>query len=238
MACHQFEQNVYYLPAVANNPGAEGTSWNTDAELNSRAAIPVDYEVHLLRTNQDNPTPAVAGPFFLEANAGVRFVDIVEALFATETGGALRIVVEEPCKSAGTTLITSRTYNDAATGTFGQYIPGVSEAGLIPAGQTVRLIQLSENDAFRTNLGLLNGTDSELTVSIRYSAADGSVLGEESITLQAYEHRQFRAFTRATQDAVDDGYIDLWTDTAGGLFYGYASVVDNLSGDPVYVRPL
>ena len=31
--------------------------------------------------------------------------------------------------------------------------------------------------------------------------------------------------------------IDLQTGTAGGLFYGYASVVDNLSGDPIFVPP-
>ncbi|MEW6338599.1 MAG: hypothetical protein ACOY3Y_04220 [Acidobacteriota bacterium] len=34
---------------------------------------------------------------------------------------------------------------------------------------------------------------------------------------------------------VSDGYAVLRTPTPGGRFYAYASVVDNRSGDPIYV---
>jgi PKD repeat protein len=235
--CDAGEESTFYLAAVANNPGDAGTSWNTDVEINNRGATALTYEVHLLRTGQGNPSPAVAGPLPLAAGSGARHADIVETLFAAQTSGALRVVVTQPSQAPGDVLISSRTFNDAASGTFGQFIPGVLESDLVPAGREVRLIQLAETSAFRTNLGLLNGTGANLAVEVRYGLADGTVLGEETITLAPFEHRQFRAFTRATQAAVDDGVIDLQTGTAGGLFYGYASVVDNLSGDPVFVPP-
>jgi PKD repeat protein len=231
--------NVVYIPVAANTAGVGGTDWSSDVEVSNRGQGYVRYDVNLLASGRDNSDPQVAGTFTLAPGLAVRYVDAVEELFDFEGTGALRFVLAEYGKSGPTTLITSRTYTTSSSGTFGQFIPGVSESALVPAGQSVRLQQLSENQAFRTNVGLLNGSDQVLVVHLRYVLADGTMLGEESIGLEPYEHRQLnRAFTRVTADTVDDAHVDAWTDTEGGVFYCYASVVDNLSGDPTFISPM
>jgi hypothetical protein len=44
-----------------------------------------------------------------------------------------------------------------------------------------------------------------------------------------------RIFQQVTGSDVSDGYIVVSTTTPGGRFFAYASVVDNASGDPVYI---
>ncbi len=55
-------------------------------------------------------------------------------------------------------------------------------------------------------------------------------------TLKPYEHRQVNdAFHAVGADDVPDGYAVVRTTTEGGGFIAYASVVDNGSGDAVFL---
>ncbi len=61
-------------------------------------------------------------------------------------------------------------------------------------------------------------------------------MGIVNRTLEPFEYEQLnRVFERVTDDDVDDGYAVLTTSTPGGAFFAYASVVDNLTGDPVAI---
>ena len=51
-------------------------------------------------------------------------------------------------------LVESRTFNQTDDGTFGQSIPGVPASDLVQAGTRVRVLFLTENEAYRSNLGL------------------------------------------------------------------------------------
>ena len=54
----------------------------------------------------------------------------------------------------------------------------------------------------------------------------------ESLTLAAFEQRQL---SRIYPEAVDVGYAMVSTSTPGGVFYAYASVVDNKTADPTFI---
>jgi len=229
-----FAGEAVFVPAAAHVGGVGGTEWRTDLEVMARGSIQASYSVALLRSGQDNSSPQ-SSMFTLQPGASARYEDVVDTVFGVEGTGALRLVV-----LAGTVTVSSRTYNDTPEGTYGQYIQGFEQAEAIATGEEAALIQLSRSaspsSGFRTNLGLLNATAASLTVEVRLFRAAGQLLGTRSYTLKPFEQLQDNdVFGHVTGGEVSDGYALVRTTTAGGAFFAYASVVDNQSGDPVYV---
>ena len=112
----------------------------------------------------------------------------------------------------------------------------------IQTGQEGRIIQLTHNrsttSGFRTNIGFVNATGSQITVQVALYRADGSYLGTKSYPLAPYEFQQVdKIFQKVTSGDVDDGYAVLTTPTAGGAFFAYGVVIDNRTSDPVYITP-
>ncbi|HOC42714.1 MAG TPA: hypothetical protein PKJ99_06805 [Thermoanaerobaculales bacterium] len=219
-----------YIPAAAHVAGAAGTNWRTDLELHNPGASQAQAEVALLLRGQGNPSPATA-TFSIPAGRCLRLNDVLYGVFGFEGGAALRVT-----PLAGSVLVTSRTYNLTDQGTYGQFIGGAAESQAIGASQQGLLIQLSQSSAFRTNLGFVSCTGFPVTVRADFYRSDGTLLGTRSYTLQAYMHHQVdRVFQNVSPDAVGDGVIIVRSETAGGRFMAYASVVDNATGDPVYI---
>jgi hypothetical protein len=217
-----------YVAAAARVGGVNQTVWRTDLDIGNSGSQSEPVIVEFLAADQAKSShhraSVVIAPY-----TSVRYSDVIDSLFSSEGVGAIRILAGSEAVNA-----TSRTFNDAATGTFGQGIPTMKQA--IGFGQVGRLLGLSEsgsNDTgFRTNIGLVNPGLASVEVHIDLYQGDGSYLGTVTETLEAFEQTQInRVFT----DAVEVGYAEVWTDTPGGLFLSYASVVDNLSGDPTFV---
>jgi virginiamycin B lyase len=231
-----FGPTQHYIPASGAGPGSGNSLWSTDVVVNNAGEQAFSYEVRYLERNEDNSAPAVAGPFELEPGTSALYQDILPGLFEVQAGsGALRFDVDDGAEA----LFMSRTKNTDADGaTFGQGIPSVSGEALIPFGRKVRLIQLAENEALRTNVGFMNGTGQNIAVSVEFFTGGGTSLGEDSLFLRPYSYQQWnQAFNRVSQAGIDNGYADVWTTTDGGTFTTYGSVVDNLKGDPTYVLP-
>ncbi len=94
----------------------------------------------------------------------------------------------------------------------------------------------TENGDFRSNLGLLNGTGASITIMWERFTADGSSLGTGSRTLPPWGNVQLnRVFSDVAP--AEAAYVDVWTDTTGGAFSAYGSVLDNDSSDPTTVLP-
>jgi hypothetical protein len=123
------------------------------------------------------------------------------------------------------TLFTSRTYTVGSNGSFGQFVP---PAQLSTAKAT--LIGIENDAAFRTNIGLITpvGTVPAPTL-VRVIAYDGagtevwrsdiSVLGLTQFPLPVSLQ-----IGRVTAEVIGAGSV-----------VPYASVVDNQSGDPIYI---
>jgi hypothetical protein len=102
------------------------------------------------------------------------------------------------------------------------------------------MIQLSRSadpsTGFRTNVGVVNLTSATTRIAIELFRADGVSLGVLERTIKPYEHRQFNdVFAAVDAGDVADGYAVATTDTDGGSFLAYASVVDNGSGDAIFL---
>jgi len=231
------------ISAAAHVAGAQGTNWRSDLEVHNLGDELAVFRVLLLEHGVGNTSPEEV-ELSLAPGRSLRLGDVLFAEFGVDGSAAMVLT-----PSSGRIIATSRTYNllgeDNALGlpegsTFGQYIPSVPSEESIRFGGQGRLIQLSHSTSAdggaRANLGLVNATGAELKVKVELFTAGGERLGIVNRTLEPYEFEQLnRVFDRVTGDDVDDGYAVLSTSTPGGAFFAYASVVDNLTGDPVAI---
>lgn len=223
-----------YVPGAANLPGTAGTTWRTDLEVVNTASYDVNCTVELLERDAANPSPASAS-FTVGPGEARRTDNALATLFGYSGAATLRVSGLQ-----GPLLTTARTYNDDPSGTFGQYIRGLWECEGIGPGQTGTLVQLSQSASdttgYRTNLGLVSASGFPVAVDVQLYSENGSLLGSRRYTLEPYESIQVnRVFLEVAGSAVSDGYIVVSSPTTEALFHAYASVVDNRSGDAVYV---
>jgi hypothetical protein len=223
-----------FIPASAHVAGAAGTNWRTDAEVHNPGSTQATFTISLLRQDSNNSSPATVTRS-LAPGQSLRLDDILQNLFAFDGSAALLIST-----TAGEIVVTSRTYNQVSVGTYGQFIGGVLERDAIRFGSHGRIVQLTHNRSSstgsRTNLGFVNCTSSTITVMAEMYTAAGTRLGSVSYQLQPYMYTQKnRIFENVTSSDVADGYIVVSSTTSGAKFFAYASVVDNRTGDPVYI---
>lgn len=218
--------------AGANKAGLNGTLWETDLEIHNASTAATTFTVQLLETGKANTSPQ-SMTFELGASSSVRYENSMETLFGYEGAGAFRVLVE-----SDDVKVTSRTYTRSSDGSYGQAIAAHGQDDALGFGQMGRLIQLSYSEAsdsgFRTNLGFLNAGMNDVEVHADLYDGEGSYLGTLDVSLGALEQRQLtNAFSMVTSQPVDVGYAVVWTES--GSFYAYASVVDNQTGDAVFV---
>jgi len=234
------EGETLVVPASAHAGGALGTRWRTDLVLTATDRATTLVNVELLPRGQANPNPEELQLELVGGQARV-VEDALDELFGFNGAAALRLTSEN-----GTFIATSRTYNlegnlggpDART--FGQFLPALSADDAIVFGDEGRLLLLAHDPTLeqgqRTNLILVNGSGEDVDIDIDLFSSDGVELGDVEETLQAWEYRQFDGiFEDVTSEVVDDGYAVVEVETPGGRVYALASVVDNMTGDPVAV---
>jgi hypothetical protein len=117
-------------------------------------------------------------------------------------------------------LVTSRTYTTSSAGTFGQFVPPGT-----PATGTATLIGIENDDAFRTNIGIMAPSPATVRV-IAYDAAGREVWRSD---VAASGLTQFALPVPLTIGRVTAEVL------SGSGVIPYASVVDNVSGDPIYI---
>jgi hypothetical protein len=223
-----------YVPAVAHNTGLKGTQWRADLEVHNPGAVQARYSLELLKAGQDNSAPASA-TFTLDPGTSRRYVDVIKDVFGVEGSGAIRVT-----PSSGSIVVAARSYTDPGTGTRGQFIPGLPVSAATAAPISARLIQLTHTASgatgFRTNIGLVNVTAAPLSAQIGLYSAQGTWLGTKVLSLAPYEFRQeTEIFRSVTASDVSDAFAVVSSAMPGARFLAYASVVDNVSGDPFYI---
>jgi hypothetical protein len=165
----------------------------------------------------------------LEPGTQLLIADVVSQLGA-DGGGSLQVFSDQPL------LASSRTYNAGDEGTFGQFLDGTSPFATARSWQTVWLPQLQQNEAFRTNIGLVNSGGIDATVRLDLFDGGGNRLATRSRTLVPYQRLQFQEpFSGiAGRDDLDAAYASVTVESGEGVI-AYASVIDNATNDPTTV---
>ncbi len=215
-----------WIAAAAHADGLAGSAWRTDVDLVNLGGAEAMVALALLlpdRSNLDPSTVTVRVP----AGGAVRLGDVVDALFGVSGGGALRLEV-----AGSPVAASSRTYNLAPEGTFGQAIPAVPDEYGIDAGSAATLLQLRQNHRYRTNLGAVNLTGVATTVTFDVFDNDGGEIGRVGILLPPFG---FAQVNRAIQTTTDGAFAVVSSDTPGSRCLPWASVVDESTNDPVFI---
>jgi hypothetical protein len=213
--------NRQWIAAAAHSDGAHGSVWRTDICLLNRSGETATAEIIFHRDNGENAALAVD----LFGGQQIVVSDVVARLGMTGSG-AIEI------DSDGPLLASSRTYNAGAEGTFGLFLDGVPMDQMVEAGKTVWLPQLRQDEAFRTNIGLLNTGATTARVRIVLHDATGDQLAVKRKQLSPGSWLQlpepFRRF--ADRNDIVAGYATVAVESGGGVI-AYASVIDNATND-------
>jgi len=220
--------HVQIVPASAHVSGLSGTSWVSDLVLWNGNATTARANLYFLHSGHNN-SGAKGRVATIPAGASLKLADVVHTVFGqSHASGAILVGSDQEL------TVTSRTYNDASTGTYGQFIAGAPVEQGTGANTPGRLIQLTRNEDYRTNIGFANGTASALDIDVTMFGADGAPLRTRAFTLAPYGFHQETDIIGAD---VADGYALVSSSTSGAVFFTYASVIDNRTGDPVFVTP-
>jgi hypothetical protein len=218
------------IPAAAFAAGVGDSLFVTDLEIHNRGGSAAEFVLRWLPRDGDNTTPQSSPSFTLAPGSSRRFANVVATVFGLEqVAGALLVESESDRLRA-----MSRTFNQGDEGTYGQSLAGVPEARLFRTGERVRLLFMVENEAYRSNLGLVNGTGRPITVLFEKFDDDGTSLGVDARSLAAWSNTQVNRVFRS-DGPIEGAYVDVWTDTPESAFTCYGSVLDNQTSDPTTV---
>ena len=223
----------YIVPSVAHAPGAGGTQWRTDLAVVNRSGQAASVTLTYV-----DDTQTLVRTTSLANGGTAELRDILVGTFGLSAAAA----------NKGTLLIgsnvglavTSRTYNQATAGTYGQRYPALTVTDAIPTGKVGIVPQIKKNAGFRTNLGVVNLGQSPCTVAVKlWNAAGTQVGGTKQLTAQEGRWlQQDDIFGSTGAGAQEIAYATVEVQTAGGSVWAYASVVDSATGDPTTIPVL
>lgn len=216
----------WVIPAAAHGDGKADTRWRSDLVLSSSNAT-TEVILYLMKQGEDN-TVRYGNRLTLQLGANA-FDDVVATVFGEdETSGAIFVTSKYGIR------ISSKTYTLSDDGSFGQFIPAIDRRD---SRQAWMLIQLTQDNDFRTNLGLVNQLGTPLSVEASLITSDNTRIAEEIYTVEPFGHLQVNEFiAELTDHPLHDGYVVL-VGNAGAEFFAYASTVDNTTGDPAFILP-
>ncbi len=250
-----------YLVAIAHNGGVNNTVWRTDLQLtNPDANGAHTWEVKYLPKASDQ-LPAVVRSVTLAPYKTLLATDAVSWVFSgllpdsATTSGVIRIAPKDG--SNVYPVVSARSYNLTANGTFGQGIPPLWAArGVSATGDNKRLLLtgMSSEDISRTNLGFVNLSETDgVDMSVYFYDEAGNLLnpvgtdgkpvpytyanGPGSWDQDKLENRFNRAFKSygvtlpANLRAISAEIVV----NGGGPAMVYASVIDGKTGDPNFI---
>jgi hypothetical protein len=222
------------LPAAASIVG--GAPFFSDVRVfNTSYAAPLGVTAHY-RCFIGSPCPAVAAQiqFTLAPRESRAFDDMVAAAFlAPNTAGGVEF---EHNGGSGQLVVTSRLFSTAPTPTVGMFIPGLDHSEAHARSVLTSIRNGGPNQGFRTNVGIFNAEDA--AVDVTFTIFDGGTQVGSPVTRNVAGHsgvqinKIFDAAGAATH-ATENGVVLV---AASGEVFSYASILDNNTTDPIFVR--
>jgi PKD repeat protein len=220
------------VPVAAQTPGAGNTSWRTELNIfnagSQGAAIVLAYI-------PSGGGEAITRLLVLDRKQSKTYTNSLLDLFDIPSGaGALTIEATSAGGSADL-RVTSRTFTTGPDGTYGQAVPDVRPDAL---QQTLYVTGITANDAYRTNIGLVNRENAPVNATLTLYNAIGNTLATRNVTLAAGSFQQ--SGLAAYFPVVEGGSYDVLTmkvvAASQSALSAYASVVDNRTQDPIYIH--
>ena len=212
---------IYWLDNVARLDGAAGSVWRSDVVLLNPGDEDALVELWLFSSNGAQVIESTVR----NGTEGI-FEDVV-GLIGTSGKGCLGIGSSQPLQVSG------RIYNEAPSGTFGQYVHGWNNGDGLAAGRWGRLLQLRQVEGqFRTNLTITNTATTIATVQVTLFDSAGNELHQYPLDVGPRELLQdLEPFKkRAGRPNLGWGFAVIEISEGNGLLVS-ASVIDSRTND-------
>ena len=213
-----------WIPAVAHTAGVGDSTWRSDVGLLNRSS-----QTNAVRLRYYHGWEVLERELELAPGESRVISDVVD-WFGRSGSGPLQVFSSEALS------VTSRTFNQSPDGTFGQSMDGVTATGGLESGESIVLMQLREDDAARTNIGIHNQWRGFARVEVELYDDNGALVHADTWIIPPLHTVQInRPFqTWGGRVDIDSGYAVI-TVRSGQDIYVYGSVVDNATGDPTAI---
>lgn len=220
------------LPAVASLPaGSAASPFFSDVRVfntsyTSSVSVTAVYRCFLGAC----PATAPQATFTLGARESRAFDDMVFAAFhAPSSAGAVEFT-----SSGDSVRVTSRLYSPVPTGgTNGMFVPGMKSS----QAHAVSVVTSLSNGLFRTNIGVYNGNDAGVVVTIHLYDG-GTLLGSPTFALGPRSGMQInRIFDAVGQGGITttNAFAVVVSDKPAAPLFSYGAVIDNATADSSFV---
>ncbi len=224
----------YVLPGIAEFTNAT-SNFHSDARIFNGGTS--DVTATLSFSPLTGLPGANAKTLTIPAGTIARLDNILPQFFGVSSGTGGAVIITTPAPSS--LVATANTYSNAASGTFGQFIPGIDSNGGIGAGdRPLQILQLEESDKFRSNVGLAELTGKPVDVEISLYLPDSKVTPVYDVHLNPNEFKQLLSPIKTVLGQSGQLYnarIGVKVTGGTGRVAAYGSVIDNQSTDPTYV---
>jgi subtilisin family serine protease len=222
------------LTGAGHVHGALGTLFTSDLSITNGSAGPRTVDLSIIAAGLAAP-PSPPAPLTLAAGQTVVLGDVLQTAFGytTDVVAGLRIHPESPASIVASVRTT--TPNNAGGGSYGFFVNGSKASDALSAGGKAVSIHLEHDARFRTNFGVLEVGGASVTVRATFFDENGTPVGTRSYPVPAHGFAQKSAAELLGAATEGNGYIEFTIDSGSGAVLPFATVVDDLTGDAIYV---
>jgi hypothetical protein len=237
----------HYVPVVTRGGSLTGSFFRTEGMIYNASTADLDFSLSFTPEGIDGTTTTVTKTITIAARKIWTVNDVVRDVFGYEAAtGFLRVAGVVNFKSLW------RIVNETEHGDFGQDVPTFFEEETLLydsqvtgfEGDGFDLIGAEQGENRRTNLGVMNlSTDSELEFRIQPFGDGGAPLAaEKTVKIPKWSLMRYNGVLSSMFDlSPSTTRVRLrLTPNDSSLtqrLWCYLSVIDNVSGDPVFVSP-
>ncbi|HKN58999.1 MAG TPA: hypothetical protein VJV97_09110, partial [Gemmatimonadaceae bacterium] len=162
-----------------------------------------------------------------------RLENVLQSVFGvSNTGGAIHVTTTTPSPL----VITSRTSNVTAIGSFGQFAPAFTAADAVGKNdRALQILQAEDSVRYRTQVGIAEVTGNPATVEVQVFLPDSKVSPSTQIPLPANGFIQVPVIQSLGLTNIYNARISLRVVGGDGKVSAYGSVIDQVTSDPAYV---
>jgi hypothetical protein len=221
-ATRAVSDETWTIPGVGRTPGQNNTFFVSDLALTNLGTATANVTISFIGTGSP-----LSQAFTLPTGSTTVFRDVIDALWdIAPVVGSLSVHSDQPL------VLRARTYNTAATGTFGVALPVFASADVLDEGQIADTIWVQQSASgttgFRTNVGVVFPDETGGEAVVTFYDANGAVVGTLSYSSAAAGFQQLPTSSVAPAGLpVGRAQISV----TRGRAAGYAVGVDNVTGD-------
>ncbi|MBV9495140.1 MAG: PKD domain-containing protein [Acidobacteria bacterium] len=227
--------NVPYrslISVTTQTNGVGGSLWRTELSLFNAGEQAVNINLSFI--------PGAGGEVLkralvLNPRQSKTYANALLDIFSLSSGAGALAIEGTSASTSANLKVSSRTFTNGTSGTYGQAVPDVVSADL---QQTLYMTGLTADTSYRTNIGLVNRSEAAVSATMMLLDANGVTLGTTQVTVPAGSFQQAALsgfFPQAGVAPQTDMTLRVSAAAANALSV-YASKIDNRTQDPIFLQ--